>query len=163
MDWLIQIIVKYWLGVLFGLIVTVVGTQHKKIKAKYEEYKTLKQAKADENMKNNIIAVMTPILEDIASKSNGGDSELRNELGALQQQLTNVTKQLDNVTTGMLNVQGNIFKRECHELLDERVEKITQDQYDKCMEDHKVYNTLGGNHDGDQLFELVTAKYMHKL
>jgi len=41
-----------------------------------------------------------------------------------------------------------VFKGECTALLNQKT-PITSDQYNKCMNDHGLYNRLGGNHDGD--------------
>ena len=58
----------------------------------------------------------------------------------------------------MLSVQGKQFKDECHLLLNDS-HHITLDEYQNISNEHKVYNSLGGNHEGDELFRLVGVKY----
>lgn len=36
---------------------------------------------------------------------------------------------------------------------------ITYEEYTEYSSAHKLYNALGGNHEGDQQFKLVTTKY----
>ena len=69
-----------------------------------------------------------------------------------------IYEKISDLEDGILSLQGQQFKESCHELLDQK-EPITFSQYDKLMIEHKTYNKLGGNHDGDQLFHLVSLKY----
>lgn len=54
-------------------------------------------------------------------------------------------------------MQGKNFKSDCRRLLDENHE-ITLDEWEEIDADHEAYNGLGGNHRGDELFELVKKK-----
>ena len=46
-------------------------------------------------------------------------------------------------------------------------EEISMDrlieEFERIQADHDVYNSLGGNHDGDSLFGLVEHKYKNKI
>lgn len=58
---------------------------------------------------------------------------------------------------GLLSVQGHQFRKKCKELLAETHE-LTLDEYTQLIADHDAYNALGGNHEGDRLFNLVEKK-----
>lgn len=58
---------------------------------------------------------------------------------------------------GLLSVQGRNFKSQCRHLLEED-HGITLDEWEEIDADHEAYNSLGGNHKGDELFELVKQK-----
>lgn len=62
---------------------------------------------------------------------------------------------------GILSIQGKVFKEKCEALLN--AETITTQQYEDLLDDHEAYNGLGGNHRGDQLFDLVTKKYQAQV
>ena len=64
--------------------------------------------------------------------------------------------------SGLLSIQGRDFKRHCRELLDDEHE-ITLDEWEQIDADHEAYNGLGGNHKGDQLYELVKKKVENNL
>lgn len=70
-----------------------------------------------------------------------------------------IHKEIDVIKDGMLSVQGTAFKNECRKLLDQK-EPITLEQYEAMVEEHHVYNSLGGNHTGDALFKSLEAKYI---
>ncbi len=63
---------------------------------------------------------------------------------------------------GVLSIQQKGFKTMCSKLL-QQSDPITYDQYDSLVNEHRIYNNLGGNHDGDELFRLVTIKYQNGL
>lgn len=69
-----------------------------------------------------------------------------------------IHKEIDIVRKGMLSIEGRAFISECRRLL-EADHVITFDEYRKLQKEHTTYNDLGGNHDGDLLFEMVTTKY----
>lgn len=69
-----------------------------------------------------------------------------------------INNKIDNLQEGVLSIQGQNFKYECQKFLD-RKEPISLLEYEALMSQHNIYNHLGGNHDGDSMFELVTLKY----
>jgi len=64
---------------------------------------------------------------------------------------------MSHLKAGLLSMQGKEFKAECRKLLDEN-HQITLDEWEELDADHEAYNGLGGNHRGDQLFEMVKKK-----
>ena len=73
-----------------------------------------------------------------------------------------IKSMLGALTQGVLSMHGREFKNRCWELLDEDHE-ITLDEYEDISADHDAYNALGGNHEGDRLFDLVKKKFEKSL
>ena len=70
--------------------------------------------------------------------------------------------EIDIIKDGMLSVEGRAFRNECKRLLeDDHI--ITLNEYLAVVNEHSVYNNLGGNHEGDLLFSAVKAKYEKSL
>nr|DAE09658.1 MAG TPA: hypothetical protein [Myoviridae sp. ctjhW4] len=80
----------------------------------------------------------------------------------LQSQIDHMRNCLEVVKSGVLNLQGKTFKQECRKVLGNE-ETLSIEEFERIQADHDVYNSLGGNHDGDSLFELVEHKYKNKL
>ncbi len=72
--------------------------------------------------------------------------------------MSNLKEKIDTLQDGILSIQGRDFKADCRSLLQPDHE-ITLDEYEQIIEEHEVYNNLGGNHKGDELFDLVTHKF----
>lgn len=70
--------------------------------------------------------------------------------------------EIDALRDGMLSLQGREFKADCRYLLSEG-HIITLNEYESIVEEHRIYNSLGGNHEGDALFSMVKAKYEQSL
>ena len=87
-------------------------------------------------------------IEEYDKKSAEEDKKIYNELGTLK--------------NGMLSIQGIAFKEECNKLLHQNA-PITYEQFNRISNEHRVYKSLGGNHDGDLLFEMVEVKYKQNL
>lgn len=89
--------------------------------------------------------------KEILDEVNQKDDKLRKEIN-------NTSKALDSIMKGLLSVQGRQFKKHCRELL-EKGHEITTEEYEEIVSDHKAYNGLKGNHEGDALFDSVVIKY----
>lgn len=76
--------------------------------------------------------------------------------------LTNIDNSIKVITQGLLSVQRRTFKEDCERLLDPN-HIITLDEYQQITNDHDIYNALGGNHNGDQLFALIEEKVKNHL
>lgn len=76
---------------------------------------------------------------------------------ALHTEMNTLSVVLNSLKKGLLSVQGRQFKADCKKLLaTEHI--ITIEEYQQITEDHQAYHALGGNHNGDALFELVKKK-----
>lgn len=66
------------------------------------------------------------------------------------------------IKKGLLSIQRKQFKEKCHELLSPEHE-ITVEEMENITKDHEAYKSLGGNHEGDTLFELVIQKAKNNI
>lgn len=148
-------IVKYWLEVIFGLIATGAGFAAKKFYSLWK--KEQEHIKEDEEsaLKNSINKEVLDMIQDHKEKSYKRHEELQKQVNGLE-------TELDILREGILCIQGKDFKMDCRKLL-EPEHAITQDEWDMISSEHGIYNSLGGNHDGDRLYEDVEVKYHNNL
>ena len=78
------------------------------------------------------------------------------------QELKKVDKELNDriakIQTSTLAIEGAYFKDECRKLL-AFDHFITESEYNTITVEHIGYNGLGGNHEGDALYESVQHKF----
>jgi hypothetical protein len=103
--------------------------------------KSFRQERAEE--KETFLKGIKDEIRAEFERSNKKEIELQNEIKTLK--------------SGLLSVQGRMFKSDCKKLLEEDHE-ITLEEYEEITRDHHAYNSLGGNHNGDQLYLLVRKK-----
>lgn len=141
---MLEFITHYWLQVLFGVIISLVGIFHKKIKTWYDTHNDAQQDK----FRESIIKDIKPMFQELADRSDENDKVMK--------------KQMEELRAGVLSVQGDAFKAKCRDLIHSE-SPITLEQFEQVERDHSAYNGLGGNHDGDALFDLVKKKFEHQL
>lgn len=141
---MLTFLAQYWLTFLFGLITTGLAIACKKIYSLYKSEKAHQKTKEQKEFYNS--------LEDLIDKgrkeSLDGDKVLKEDIEVLK--------------SGLLSIQKRHFKQQCYELLKDG-HKITLEEFQALMEDHDIYNALGGNHDGDTLFEMVRKKATYNI
>ena len=144
-------IIEYWLEFLFGIIIAALGYVCKNYRRLYLQEKKHQKTKEQKEFYNKLIKV----IQESYKLSQKDDEKL-------QTQIDHMRLCLDVVKSGILNLQGKTFKQECRKALEEE-ENISIEEFERIQADHDVYNGLGGNHDGDNLFALVEHKYKNKL
>lgn len=132
-------ILEYWLEFVFGTIATVLGFFVRHYWCLYKKEKNTEK-KSD---KKQLISEIDHKIENLEQKSDKRDDELLDKIIILKQ--------------GLLSIQGHQFRSMCCELLNPDHD-ITLDEYEQITTDHDIYNSLGGNHRGDNLFKLVEQK-----
>lgn len=151
----VEIIIKYWLELLLGLIATGLGIACKKI---YNLYKSEKQHQRSEDAKE--------FYSKLEGLIKAGRQESRQENIALQDELNNridsLEKKLDVLQNGVLSVQRKNFGQDCHTLLQENHE-ITIKEFEDLQAEYDTYKSLGGNHNGDVLYDMVVKKAANNL
>ena len=135
-------IIKYWVEFAFGLIAAGGGYFIRRYWNLEKDNRQREQTDFYNKIKKDIDAGYT--------KSQADDRTLQTEINE-------VTGVLQSLKRGLLSVQGRQFKADCKRLLTED-HTITIDEYQQINEDHEAYHALGGNHNGDALFELVKKK-----
>ena len=73
-----------------------------------------------------------------------------------------IHEEIDSIKSGVLSIEGRAFKEDCRRLLDP-AHIITLEEFEATQAEHIIYNKLGGNHEGDGLFQMVEKKYSHGL
>lgn len=152
---MLDFIIKYWLQFLFGLAAACFTFG---IKRYYKMKDKIKEQEIKE-MKENMC---TSMKEAVYAKINEEHALSAKEDERIYADLEVVHNNMANLQKGMLSVQGRAFKEDCRKLL-RPDHKITIDEYESLVEDHDVYNNLGGNHRGDALFKSVMKKWNHQL
>lgn len=174
-----SIVLKYWVELILGLIVTGGGfvikrylrLEKKERQREQKEYfdkmlekiqtenqhvlKSLEKEHDKMNQKsedkyNEINTKVDEALEAGREESKSDDAVLEEEISALEKNIT-------ALTAGVLSMQGKEFRNNCRKLLAED-HVITLDEWEELDKDHIAYNGLGGNHKGDHLFSLVKKK-----
>lgn len=82
----------------------------------------------------------------------------KNDENLIEKKIDALEENLGTLKDGILSLQRKEFKEECRRLLNQK-ESITYEQYTILQREHTVYNSLGGNHEGDQLFKLASMRY----
>lgn len=132
---MLEFVLKYWIEFLFGGVIGIGSYMIKRT------LKSFRQERADEKE-----AFLEGIKDEIRAefeRSNKKETELAEEIKVLK--------------AGLLSIQGRTFKSNCRRLLDPDHD-ISLEEYEEITKDHDAYNSLGGNHNGDQLYQLVRKK-----
>ena len=147
---MLEWIAKYWLEVLFGLIVTGMGLGMRKIWKMYKDAQIIRHKEEREEISHEIDEKIKMQNEHMAK----ADERITNEI-------QNIENSVNKIIRGLLSVQGQTFRAACRRLL-ETNHSITVDEYEQIVRDHEAYNSLGGNHIGDNLFKLVETKFSNQ-
>lgn len=153
-----EFITEYWLEVLFGLICAAVGFVAKRYKTLYDESKKSKKNEFWTEVRGEI----TNDHKVLEEKINQRTAESLDRFDKVCAQISQTNTNLETLKEGILSVQGKEFKEDCRQLLDTKHE-ITLSEFEDISVEHNVYNKLGGNHDGDNLYELVEAKFKKNM
>lgn len=132
---MLEFVLKYWIEFLFGAVIAVGSFMIKRT------LKSYRQERADE--KESLLEGIKGEIRAEFERSNKKETELAEEIKVLK--------------AGLLSIQGRTFKNNCRRLLDPDHE-ISLEEYEEITKDHEAYNSLGGNHNGDQLYQLVRKK-----
>lgn len=181
MEWsaVLLFIQKWWLEFILGAIgigITAIARHYQKLvkeskinqdKEKKETFKEeltieVKQLIKDvrEQVHKEIKLESTQVREEIAEyETNDGErlATLERKTAILEDTLTAVASNLEIIKGGLLAIQGHEFRGKCRKLLVQEI--ITPDEFEQLESDHIAYNSLGGNHKGDSLFNQVKTKY----
>lgn len=157
-----EIIVKYWLQFFLGLIssgLTFLCTYFYRL---YKKEKNLKQTETEERFIREVRELISDnnksimkIVRDEEIASEKADKQTNEQMKLIQDNLAILTE-------GMLSIQGRQFKEECRNLLKEN-HVISLQEYENISNEHRIYNILKGNHEGDSLYGLVKVKYQAGL
>lgn len=146
-----EFIMKYWIEFVFSIVIAILGIAYKRILDMYKRDKATEKKTLTDGIKQEIAQELHEVTE------------------TLQEQITDNADKIDensemtnNIRRGVLSIQRREFERDCKRLLEED-HQITLEEFERISTDHEVYNDLGGNHNGDRLFGLVTKKVERHL
>lgn len=159
---MLDFIVKYWVEFALGIIATGLGLACKRIFTLYQKDKEREKADEKKNLTNEIKEMMKSCQLELMNQFKVDEKALKEEDKKINQKIEIIDENIDILKGGVLSLQGRGFQQACRDLLkDEHV--ITLAEYEDIVDEHKVYNSLGGNHRGDALFAAVEEKYKNSL
>ena len=148
-----DIFVKYWLQWILGVVAAGIALWAKR-------YIKLEKSTIQEKQKQRMQELRTEVKDEITTELNEQVEKLTEEDVKIHQEIEIVSNKVEIVGSGVLAIQGQVFKDECRRLLAEG-HQITLDEFEQLQVDHEVYNSLDGNNKGDELFEAAKAKYIN--
>lgn len=166
---MLEFIAKYWLEFAFGIVALGLTGLAKYF---YGLYKKAKKQQVEESHKQ-IVAELKEIVQtehDNSAKLHADTLRLFTEEREISKfdddeikaSVSRLDEKISTVQHGVLSIQGKQFKDDCRYLLRDD-HTITLDEYEVIEADHETYNSLGGNHQGDKLFQMVENKFKNSL
>lgn len=144
---MVEFILKYWVDFLFGIIAAWAISKLKRFQELEQKHQKEVQIKLEEQIMDKV----KKEIDDCINQSITGDNDLKSDM-----EILNIN--IDGIKKAILSMQGKEFRQTCKILL-EPSHVITTEEYNQCIQDHDAYNGIGGNHQGDLLFDAVRRKY----
>ena len=164
-----EFILKYWVEVLFGIIVTVGGFLLKHHFKLLKESLDHKMEERDDKLLEKMTKVLTVSNKTIQDSIDKLRSDTKDdidgiyvELVDLKDDIKDVRKDVESIRRGVLDIQGPQFKAKCKEVLQDS-HQITVDEWLALKKEYEIYTGIGGNSDGSELYNLVHEKYSKHL
>ena len=164
-----EFILKYWVEVLFGIVVTGGGFLLKHHFKLYKESLDHKMEERDDKLLEKMTKVLTANNQTIQDSIDKLRSDTKDdidgvyaELVDLKDDIRDVRKDVESIRRGVLDVQGPQFKAKCKEVLQDS-HQITVDEWLALKKEYEIYTGMGGNSDGSELYKLVHEKYSKHL
>lgn len=162
---MLDFVIKYWTEFLFGIVAAGILAGGRYI---WTLFKNRLKDSLEEQI-TSITDVITKRMSETDEKLEAKNTSLTQQIGELQADMKTMQQEIqinkndenliekkidtleDNLNTlkgGILSLQRKEFKEECRRLLNQE-EAITYEQYTMLQHEHTIYNSLGGNHEGD--------------
>lgn len=136
---MLTFICQYWVELLFSLIVAGAGIFFKR----YIKLERENREREREEFKKLIL----------------NEIDTRNQ--AQQIKDARIQNDIDLLKKGVLSFQGKMFKDHCRDFLN--ADEVNLDEFEDIEAEHSVYNSLGGNHEGDVLYGLAQKRVEDEL
>lgn len=149
-----EFILKYWVEVVFGLIVSGLSFACRRYWKLWREEQQHQKTEEQEAFYDGILKKIDERFEE----TNNRITALDNKINEVRKDVQSSEAQQKILKEGLLSVQGNNFKRQCKALL-EPTHKITETEWLQHQIDFEAYERLGGNDDGHDLHNAVAHKY----
>lgn len=164
-----EFILKYWVEVLFGIVVTGGGFLLKHHFKLFKESLDHKMEERDDKLLEKMTKVLTASnktiqdsIDKLRSDTKDDIDGVYTELVDLKDDIKDVRKDVESIRRGVLDVQGPQFKAKCKEVLQDS-HQITVDEWLALKKEYEIYTGMGGNSDGSELYKLVHEKYSKYL
>ena len=164
-----EFILKYWVEVLFGIVVTVGGFLLKHHFKLFKESLDHKMEERDDKLLEKMTKVLTvsnkaiqDSIDKLRSDTKDDIDGIYVELVDLKDDIKDVRKDVESIRRGVLDIQGPQFKAKCKEILQDS-HQITVDEWLALKKEYEIYTGMGGNSDGSELYNLVHEKYSKHL
>ena len=73
-----------------------------------------------------------------------------------------MNEKISTIKDDVLSIEGAYFRSECRRLL-KKDHVITEEEFNTISVEHAAYKSLGGNHEGDTMFNMIETKYKVSL
>ena len=164
-----EFILKYWVEVLFGIVVTGGGFLLKHHFKLFKESLDHKMENRDDKLLDKVAKLLTASNKTIQESIDKLRSDAKDdidgvyaELVDLKDDIKDIRKDVESIRRGVLDVQGPQFKAKCKEVLQDS-HQITVDEWLALKKEYEIYTGMGGNSDGSELYKLVHEKYSKHL
>ena len=164
-----EFILKYWIEILFGIVVTVGGFLLKHHFKLFKESLDHKMEERDDKLLEKMTKVLTvnnkaiqDSIDKLRSDTKDDIDGIYVELVDLKDDIKDVRKDVESIRRGVLDIQGPQFKAKCKEVLQDS-HQITVDEWLALKKEYEIYTGMGGNSDGSELYNLVHEKYSKHL
>ena len=150
-------IVEYWVEL---LLTSIVGAATYFVKRHGDLRLQAKNAE-QEKFKQEIINGVETEFDTFREGAKKIDKAFRAEIDEIKQNFQNqvgdINNNLDDLKKGLLSIQGTDFKEICHLFL-EPDHTLTFEEYKLVINEHETFKALGGDSEGDELFNLLQEK-----
>ena len=146
-----EFILKYWVEVVFGLIVSGLSFACRRYWKLWRAEQQHQKTEEQEAFYDGILKKIDERFEEINNRITALDNKV-------EKNVQTSDAQQEILKEGLLSVQGNNFKRQCKALL-EPTHKISETEWLQHQIDFEAYERLGGNDDGHDLHNAVAHKY----
>lgn len=164
-----EFILKYWVEVLFGIVVTGGGFLLKHHFKLFKESLDHKMENRDDKLLDKVAKLLAASNKTIQESIDKLRSDTKDdidgvyaELVDLKDDIKDIRKDVESIRRGVLDVQGPQFKAKCKEVLQDS-HQITVDEWLALKKEYEIYTGMGGNSDGSELYKLVHEKYSKHL
>lgn len=148
---MIDFIVKYWVEFLFGLIISGATVAYNFIARQIKK-----------NRQEQFDSQLDTLYVKITDSFNEKMTPLQEEDKHINSRIDQLHNDLEVMRDGILSLHRRRFVDDCRKLLNQESE-ITQEDYERLKREHRTYNALGGNHEGDEMYNLFLKKYEAQL
>ena len=151
-------VVKYFFEIFLFITTTILGALLLKARVTYKKGQEAEETERENKLLRTVKDTIQAENKKQTKKFEAKQTELKSSIGYVSANLEGLQDEFVILKNGVLSTQGRNFRDECNRLLEEG-HHITPTEFENLQKDHAVYNSLGGNSDGDDLYHLVVRKY----